>query len=375
MSDTLRYPASGATWPPPLDRRGSRWLAGFGVWTVFGLLSCLQTAVFLAMLARTRRVGPVDWGDVVLDRMGDWYTCALFTPVLFWAARRFPLERESWRRHAVAHLVVLVVCSIAKLALFHGYRVLLLPGEVSRGLGMSLALGTISEVMAFWAALGVVLAIEYYRRLREREAHAARLETQLAEARLSALTSQLQPHFLFNALHGVSALMHRDVESADTMLTRLADLLRRTLAAEGRHEVSLDEEIDLIRCYADVMQYRFGDRMTLTIDIPDGLRRTMVPRLILQPLVENALEHGLARRAGAGRVEVSANRDGDVVRLRVRDDGPGLDAAAAPREGIGLSNTRRRLEELYGDRGAVRLAHPEAGGFEVELVIPFRLSP
>jgi two-component system, LytTR family, sensor kinase len=364
-------PLSG--WPAPLDRRLVRWSAGFAVWTIFGILSCAQAAVFISARPATAQAD-VDWSDVALDRMGDWYTCAVFTPFFFWVVRRYPLDRERWRSHASIQFAFVVACSIAKIALFHGYRLLLLPENVGRGLGRAIALSTITEVMAFWATLGVVLALEYYRQLREREAQAARLEVQLAEARLDALTSQLQPHFLFNTLHGVSTLMHRDVDAADSMLTRLADLLRRTLREESRHEVPIEEELELLRLYLGIMELRFRDRLSVSLDIDPAAHGALVPRLVLQPLVENALQHGIARRAGAGRVNVQAQRENGALLLRVQDDGPGSPADGFPREGIGLSNTRRRLRELYGDEQSLTLGGAPEGGLVVQLSIPFRRS-
>jgi len=254
------------------------------------------------------------------------------------------------------------------------------PLDFADRLRSSLAGSYISESIAFWCLIGVVYAAEFYRRERERELQTARLRAELTEARLDALATQLRPHFLFNALHGVSTLMHRDVDAADAMLANLADLLRRTLrpSEDGdRHEVRLAEEIISLRLYIAVIEERFRDRLTVGIDVPDALSRALVPHFVLQPLFENALEHGIARRAGPGRVDVFAERVNGALRLTVSDDGPGLsDRDSQPvRDGIGLSNTRRRLRELYGDSQSLAVEAGTSGtGLRVSVSLPYRQS-
>jgi LytS/YehU family sensor histidine kinase len=210
----------------------------------------------------------------------------------------------------------------------------------------------------------------------EDTARAARLETRLAEARLETLTAQLQPHFLFNTLHAISTLMHRDVEAADTMLARLGDLLRRTLDGRDRPEVPLAEELQLLDAYLDIARVRFEDRLTLDVRIATETKGALVPRFVLQPLVENALQHGIGSRQGWGRVTIQARRDGERLQLSVSDDGPGaaLQGNGFPREGIGLTNTRQRLRERYGANHSLQLTNGEDGGFLVAVDIPFRTA-
>jgi len=206
---------------------------------------------------------------------------------------------------------------------------------------------------------------------------AARLSAELADARLEALAAQLHPHFLFNTLQGISTLLHRDPDAADAMLQRLSELLRRTLRRDGAHEIPLRQEIELLELYVGVVQTRFADRLRVTIHVPPDLEDALVPHFLLQPLVENALQHGIARRAGAGHVEVRADRVGDALTLRVTDDGPGLHGGARsfPREGIGLANTRRRLAQLYGAEQRLDLDAGPDGGLSVTARIPWHVAP
>jgi LytS/YehU family sensor histidine kinase len=242
------------------------------------------------------------------------------------------------------------------------------------------------ENMILWAVVGVVHAVEFHRRAQEREAHAARLRAELVQARLDALAGQLRPHFLFNALHTVSSLMHRDVDAADAVLARLGDLLRRTLRRGEAHELPLGEELAMLDDYLAIAAERFRDRLTVDVRAEPGTGSALVPSFVLQPLVENALEHGIARRAGAGRVEVRAARVatplGDELRVTVADDGPGFaqgvaggngerDGDGGGGGGIGLTNTRRRLAALYGDRQRLVLTDRPGGGLVVTLDLPF----
>jgi LytS/YehU family sensor histidine kinase len=245
-----------------------------------------------------------------------------------------------------------------------------------RELGAFLLLRLLTESLPFWAMIALIHALEFRRRYRQREFEAARLQAQLTEARLEALTAQLHPHFLFNTLQGISTLMHRDVRAADAMLSRLSDLLRQTLQRGERQEVSLGEELEVLEHYVEISRERFKDRLVFETHIAESLRDALVPFFILQPLVENALQHGIARRAGVGLVRISAEQQDAELHLYVSDDGPGLaqEERAFPREGIGLRNTRQRLRQLYGDQQSLKLETPAEGGLRVKLTIPYRMA-
>jgi LytS/YehU family sensor histidine kinase len=229
-------------------------------------------------------------------------------------------------------------------------------------------------MMTYWAVVGLVHAVDFHRESQERELTAAQLQTRLAEAQLQSLQRQLHPHFLFNTLHTISALMHRDTEAADAMLARLSDLLRLTLERIGTQVLPLKEELDFVEKYLEIEQARFGDRLQVRFDTPPGTLDAAVPNLLLQPLVENAVRHGIGPKVGGGRVEVVARRDGDMLKLVVRDTGYGVPAeklTALNTGGVGLSNTRSRLETLYPGRHRFEFQSSAAGGLEVSVVIPF----
>jgi signal transduction histidine kinase len=346
------------------------WLARgalvFAVWTLLALLSTTQTALELI-----HRGAPVAWGPLLVRRLVDWYTCAIFLPPHWWLARRFPLERETWPRALAIHFAASVACVLIKYPLY-------LPlARLTRGpdttLGGLFAGDGLNELMLFWAIIGIIHAIEFARRYQEGRTTAARLEAELASAQLEALAAQLRPHFLFNTLGAISELVHRDPDAADRMLTQLSELLRETLDRSGGHDGTLAEEMGLVCRYLDIMRTRVGPRLTVELDVPDEASDAQVPIFLLQPLIENALEHGVARRRGPARIRIGAAvLDGDGtrrLRLSVRDDGPGLGPAMGT--GIGLANTRRRLARRYGSEHALVLTDCPDGGTEAAITIPY----
>ena len=229
------------------------------------------------------------------------------------------------------------------------------------------------EMITYWALVGLSHALLYYRESRGRALRAAQLEIKLAESQLTRLQQQLHPHFLFNTLHAISALMHRDVEAADRMLMRLSDLLRMTLENLGQLEVSLQTELDFLEKYLQIEQTRFADRLTVRFDVQPETRDIRVPSLLLQPLVENSIKHGVAKKAGVGHIDISARRDGDKLLIEVRDDGAGLseDALTALQKGIGVSTTRARLQHLFGADFRFEF-HRLNEGVAVVVAVPWR---
>jgi signal transduction histidine kinase len=369
--------STAASYPPVAsasrgDGRIRAWALGFAVWTLLALLTALQYIIFARTAGR-----PVDVGSIVVGRLADWYTCAVFTPVYFWMVRRWPLERTRWVPPISTYLGITALTVVAKFALHVPIMNAMRDDPGPRmTLGDALSRGFITENVAFWCLLGIVLAVEYYSRVREQEVHAARLNAQLADARLEALAAQLHPHFLFNTLQGISTLIHRDPSAADTMLAQVSELLRRTLRRERSHEIPLREELELLRLYLGIVEQRFADRLAVTIDVAPDLGDALVPHFILQPIVENALNHGVARRAGAGAVHVAAERLGDDLVIAVMDDGPASLPPDSPAgDGIGLSNTRRRLAQLYGRDQALETGPRAEGGFRVAMRLPWHVSP
>jgi two-component system, LytTR family, sensor kinase len=229
------------------------------------------------------------------------------------------------------------------------------------------------EMMTYWAIAGLSHAVLYYRESRDRALRASQLETQLVEARMAALQQQLQPHFLFNTLHAISALMHRDVEAADRTLTRLSDLLRMTLENLGRHENRLQAELEFLGKYLEIEQTRFADRLTVRLDVDPETLDALVPTLLLQPLVENAIKHGISRKPGPGHIDITARPEHGKLWIEVRDDGLGLSETAltALQKGIGVSTTRARLQHQFGADFRFEF-HRLEQGVAVIVAVPWR---
>jgi two-component system, LytTR family, sensor kinase len=231
----------------------------------------------------------------------------------------------------------------------------------------------LSYLLVYGLILGGYELFRAAEQSRARELAASRLQTQLVQAQLQLLKMQLQPHFLFNTLHAISALLHKDPALADKMIARLGELLRATLEHGGSQEVTLQQELDFVRPYLEIEQARFGPRLRVALEIDPEALDASVPSMILQPLVENAIRHGVAARPGPGRVEVRVRRVGPALQIQVCDDGPGLPPRF--REGLGLTNTRARLHGLYGPAQELTLANGPAGGVVATLTLPCRLEP
>jgi sensor histidine kinase YesM len=345
----------------------------FAAWTVYGLLLASQLQVQAAWFGRS-----APWYIFIRSGLLDAYLWAFSTIAIFWLARRVPLERGRLVRGVAVHAVAAVALSLARA----GFMV-----ELSRHVSWlgqrpfsALFLGSASANILFYALLlGIAHAVFYYSRYREGEHTAERLAAGLAEARLHALKMQLQPHFLFNTLNAISALIPDEAKPARRMVARLGDLLRATLDHEDTQEVTLREELAFLQPYLDIEQARLGDRLSVVMRIAPETLDARVPHLLLQPLVENAVRHGIAARIAPGTVEISAslNAEDRQLHMEIRDDGAeanrrGPDDAGNPaRRGVGLANVRSRLEQLYG--GAHRFVlerHP--GGVVVRVSLPFR---
>jgi LytS/YehU family sensor histidine kinase len=286
------------------------------------------------------------------------------------AARVAPTERVGFGRHLAASYgaIVPVAFAVAGVPAFVQWL------DVGVRYQGSLVAKGISELVSAGLALALSLAWDAHRRSRAHEAQALQLEASLAEARLRVLASQLHPHFLFNTINAISVMVHRDPRAADAMLVGLADLLRATLQQRDAHEIPLRDELALLDRYLDIMRLRFGPRLLVEVSVASDAGALLVPPFVLQPLVENALEHGIAGRAGPGTVRIDARRVGDRLRLEVTDDGAGL-TPTATREGIGLSTTRRRLEQLYGAAQRLQLEPAVDGhGARATVDLPARLA-
>jgi len=299
-----------------------------------------------------------------------WYAVILALPFMLLAARRIDVERIG-RARTVALIVVVVLALIAATSITEYF--LLYHGIQMRPSMMNYMPVALRQNLLPWVAIaGIVAAIEGRRRSRHSELERERLRAAVAEQRLIALTGQLHPHFLFNTLQGISTLIHRDPEAADEMLSKLADLLRDLLRHRDRVLVPLGDEVRFARTYLEISKLRFADRLAFEIDIPAELHQASVPLFILQPLVENALAHGIGARMSGGRVTLGAQRQNGRLYIEVADDGAGM-TTASPREGIGLSNTRERLRASFGNDQRLSIDPAPAGGVIARIDIPYQL--
>jgi len=298
-----------------------------------------------------------------------WYSCFLSAPLFVWLARRFPFEVGQRAVSIVVHLAVIVSVAVATAVL--QFRLTYRDANLAPPLSAFVQISVITGVLPFITVAFAAQALVARSRAQERSLETERVRSQLAESRLEALTAQLQPHFLINTLQGISTLIARDPVAADKMLTSLSELLREVLRRGERREIELSEELRVLESYLDISRARFGDRLTIDVNSDDTTRRALVPFFVLQPLVENAIHHGISSHAGAGHVAIVARRAGDRLVLTVTDDGPGIVTTDAQR-GIGLANTKARLEELYGSAHRLELGRPDRGGFQVLVSIPFR---
>ncbi len=359
-----------------------------GFWVLLGTLTLVRRA--LDPRGPAGLSAPDLW--MTISEYALW---AALTPVVFALVRRYPLERADWARRLIVHLLLaFAVATAVEVARILIVRPLLLAEfprferseRFSRRIDPSRALTHLQfldELVIYLAILATGFARDYFLRFRERQAEATRLlaetvrlEAQLADARLSALRMQLNPHFLFNTLHAVSALVERDPSGVRRIVARLSTLLRRALDTSTPQEVPLRDELDFLRGYLDIQRVRFQDRLEVAEDVTPEALDALVPNLVLQPLVENAVEHGVSRlEAGTGRIEIRARREADALVLEVRDNGPGLIDGEADREGgVGLSNTRARLDALYGAAHTLTLEPAPAGGLIARVTLPYHTA-
>ena len=337
------------------------WLLVWSGWTALAIFFAVSSS-----LTYVSTYQPPRWRFTLLMALTEWYAWAALTPVPVWLARRFPLRAGTALKSTTVHSVVGLFIAVAKVSLT---RILRLPLVATNGYFLISSLAT--HYLIYWALVAAVHALAYYRAGREGELRASQLEARLAHARLQLLKMQLHPHFLFNTLNAISELVHEDPAAADRMIASLGELLRETLDAGSSDRVELTRELELLDRYVDIQRARFGDRLDVRVHVGEEARRALVPNLILQPLVENSIRHGLAKRLAAGRIEIRGTRRGPQLVLEVEDDGAGLGDGATAHEGVGLGNTRARLQELYGPDQTVEICNAETGGALVRIVIPW----
>lgn len=348
-------------------------LLGFvALWTLIGFAFAGQFYLSSSLLGRT-----ITWTQAISYSLGDWYVWALLSiPVVRFARHHPPEAGVSWRV-GLMHLGVALVCSLTFVVLralvgqVHGWvidePVTFL--EVFRPL---LVKTFPFNLLIYGVIVSVSHAIDYYRKYHERTVQTLELEKHLTEARLQSLLRQLKPHFLFNSLNGIASLMYTDVAAADKMLVRLSELLRLSMAHSGAPVAALRDEIAFLEKYLEIERIRFRDRLEVTMQVDPSTLDAAVPSLVLQPIVENAIRHGIEPHTRTGRIEVRTARVGDELVLTVSDNGAGIPAGGFTREGIGTANTRARLAELYGEHHRFAFSNRPDGGLVVTIAIPFQ---
>jgi signal transduction histidine kinase len=356
------------------------WGVHFGIWTALGL--------FWA----TRLYASYNYGDHVVPflqtalwGLADFYVWGALSPLVIYLARRWPLEKNRWFSSLPLHLVFSVILAPIQLAVFS--QLFIWVGGLNYIMQsydnpsywivlQSMTEGKVhSSILIYWGILFVYSMARYYRQYRSEQLRASDMETRLAQAELAALRMQLQPHFLFNTLNTIASLMRENIDQAETMIARLGDLLRASLERDTAQVGPLADEIQFLKKYLDIEAVRYQDRLTVRYQIDDDALEALTPNLILQPLVENAVKHGIAPKERDGLIEVSASAQNGYVTITVRDNGPGLPEnwREIADSRVGLTNCEARLEQLYHqDHEFVVCANPDAeSGTLIRIRIPF----
>ncbi len=356
------------------------WSLILAAWVMLGIIYAWPIYLEVRAEGMAHSAGRIfTWGILT------WCAWAPLTPAMVWLARRYPLVGARWKKSIAAHLPAFLFLSALHSAAATVINLTLKPFDNMGDAPMTFwprflsrlqgSLG--SDLLVYGVVVGICYAIDYYRKYREREVVATHLEAQLAQAQLDSLRMQLHPHFLFNTLNGIVGLVrdHKN-QAAVSMLVGLSDLLRHALEHSNQQEVELRDELNFIRLYLNIQQMRFSDRLQIDLDIDPEMTKALVPNLLLQPLVENAVRHGLGNSAAAGRLGISAEREDGFLKLSVTDNGAGLpnNWQLKSSNGIGLANTAARLQQLYNGNHRLDIRNRKEGGVEVLVVIPLKTT-
>src|SRR5438270_11032710 len=350
-------------------RRLLQWALMFLAWTLIVVTFSLQAYVF--SVARGR---PDNFWHEFLVASTDWYIWAALTPLVLFFCRRFRISSDNWLSAVPVHLVAGIIISFLQLAIQVRLNYIVNPGYKMTYWRVVYFFATFKghiNLLTYWVIVALNHGFYYYEQSRSRELAWARMETDLANAQLQVLNMQLNPHFLFNTLHSISTLISEDPQAARQMVLKLSDLLRASLNKIDQPAVPLQQELELLECYISMEQTRFKERLSIEREIDSTALACEVPTMILQPLVENAVRHGIGKHRQADRISIIAQRSNGRLLLEVKNCiGSVENGGPAPARGIGLTNTRARLEQLYGNQHSLEIANREGGGVAVKLTLP-----
>ncbi len=360
---------------PVLKKKFQKWVAIWGIWTLFGLVFASQFA-----LQNQLSENPVPFWRVLSWQLFSGYVWFVLSPLILWLGRKFTFDNGKWKTSLPVHIGASFLVAICELAIDAfvlpklGYLRRYQTASYFEIYKIIFFVNLHFSVAIYWAVLGIQQGIKYYRKYRERELLTSQLEARLATSRLQVLKMQLHPHFLFNTLNAISELIYKDSESAERMITDLSDLLRMSFENLEVQEIALKQELEFLEKYLEIEQMRFNDRLKVEITISPDTLDASVPNMILQPLVENAIKHGIGPRSEGGQIDIRAVKDNGNLLLSVIDNGIGVPFGDLENlnEGVGLSNTRRRLKHLYGEKHTFDLENLNKNGLKVHLTIPFK---
>ena len=379
--DALPTPTTAAVPSRHITRVASRpvprWLLVFGFWTLIVLAYSTRGEVRLPS-----QWVPISWLDAFKAAVAQWYPWAVLSVAIYWVNRKLPVAPDALVPRLLIHVPLSIVFTVAYTYMFRGATVLLGAPNDPNWIGETI-LETASHVtyrlgtFVYWAIAMICVAVDYQSNLKDREIRTADLERLLSEARLATLRSQLDPHFLFNTLNSISAYVESEPRQARLMIEQLGDLLRLSLEHADQHEIPLERELTFVDRYIQLQLVRFADRLDVQVRVDSEVMTAAVPTFLLQPLVENAIRHGTSKLSAAGVIELCAWRSGDRLHVRVRDNGPGLPGgwSLGRHIGIGLGNTRARLEQLYGHgEYSLEVAPDDTRGTSVDVTFPYRAA-
>ncbi|HET9402917.1 MAG TPA: histidine kinase [Candidatus Acidoferrales bacterium] len=352
-----------------MKNRWARWAGAILLWSILGVLFALPT------------LSSGNWRRVLLVSLVQWWSWGLLSPVIFWIDAQLPFKENQLLRRVVAHLPVSVIFTVLHVYVANSMAALFglqaWSAMARTGFLATLLEGMLWSWLVYWVIFGVRQTFRYYEHYRASELRLEKMERSFSQARLNALRMQLDPHFLFNALNTISSQVERDPSLARAMIEHLGDLLRLSLDARARQEIPLAEEIAFLDHYVAIQKIRFAENLRIEIQVDPEVKYALVPGLVVQPLVENAIRHGISRRASGGTVTVTAERGSNQVEIRVADDGVGLPPGwtLEKSSGMGLSITRERIVGLHPDGDSRFSVRPRAGGgTEVEISLPLRFA-